>query len=246
MCTVSFVPVHDSVIITSNRDENIQRQNAAAPAFHLLNHKKIIFPKDAKAGGTWFAASHTGTVAVLLNGAFIKHISKPPYRQSRGLVLLDIISGDNPAEFFSKMDLQNIEPFTLILFHPGSLLELRWDGVAKHARQLSVEDNYIWSSATLYKEEVIARREKLFDQFLTDDMNKTPELVHDFHGDDNGDMENGFVIDRDTGIKTFSITQAVIKPASLSFSHHDLLHDKKFSQIIELPETHNKNIREAI
>ena len=73
--------------------ENIQRENAAAPDFHILPNKKIIFPKDAKAGGTWFAAADTGVIAVLLNGAFKKHIAQPPYRKSRGLILLEIMQG---------------------------------------------------------------------------------------------------------------------------------------------------------
>ena len=73
MCTVSFVSVNGHIIITSNRDENIQRPTAAAPDFEMQGQKKIIFPKDAKAGGTWFAACSNGAVAVLLNGAFEKH-----------------------------------------------------------------------------------------------------------------------------------------------------------------------------
>lgn len=244
MCTVSFVSVHDSVIITSNRDENIQRQNAAAPAFHLLNNKKIIFPKDAKAGGTWFAACSNGTTGVLLNGAFVKHIPAPPYRKSRGLVLLDIIAADEPANFFTKIDLDNIEPFTLVLFQLHNLFELRWDGNKKHTSLLNVSRNYIWSSSTLYAEAVITEREKLFNQFISNEKDKTPEGVHDFHITDNGDSENGFVINRQTGMKTFSITQVVVKPGRIDFLHDDLLHAKRYTETIDLPETFNNTIRE--
>ncbi len=246
MCTVSFVPVPDSVIITSNRDENIQRQNAAAPAFHRLNHKKIIFPKDAKAGGTWFAAANDGTVAVLLNGAFIKHMPAPPYRKSRGLILLDIMANDEPRLLFKEIDLNNIEPFTLILFQPGSLHELRWDGNKKHDRPLDILGNYIWSSSTLYSEAIIEGRERLFNKFISNEANKTPGLVHDLHGSDHGDPENGFVINRETGMKTFSITQAVISCGSLRFMHDDLLHSKQYLETMAIPETLNTIKREEI
>jgi uncharacterized protein with NRDE domain len=105
MCTVSFVRVNDSIIITSNRDEHVQREKAMPPAFHLLKGKKIIFPKDAKAGGTWFASANNVVVAVLLNGAFVKHIAKPQYRKSRGLILLEMMEADDPLVFFRDLDI---------------------------------------------------------------------------------------------------------------------------------------------
>ena len=224
----------DAVIITSNRDEHIQRKTAAAPAFHLLPNKKIIFPKDAKAGGTWFAAAGNGVVAVLLNGAFIKHIARPPYRKSRGLVLLDIIEAADPFLFFKEIDLHNIEPFTVILFQAATLRELRWDGNDKHEKLLDSSANYIWSSATLYSDEVINVRKNLFDRFIKTEKNLTVESIHDFHRYNHGDDENGFVINRQTGMKTFSITQAVIKKDTIKFLHTDLLQPQQFEETLVL------------
>ena len=224
----------DAVIITSNRDEHIQRKTAAAPAFHLLPNKKIIFPKDAKAGGTWFAAAGNGVVAVLLNGAFIKHIARPPYRKSRGLVLLDIIEAADPFLFFKEIDLHNIEPFTVILFQAATLRELRWDGNDKHEKLLDSSANYIWSSATLYSDEVINVRKNLFDRFIKTEKNLTVESIHDFHRYNHGDDENGFVINRQTGMKTFSITQAVIKKDTIKFLHTDLLQHQQFEETLVL------------
>ena len=66
MCTVSFVYTHDKVIITSNRDEQVIRPSAIPPKNHTLNGKNIIYPKDPKAGGTWFVVDENGTVLVLL------------------------------------------------------------------------------------------------------------------------------------------------------------------------------------
>ena len=224
----------DAVIITSNRDEHIQRKTAAAPAFHLLPNKKIIFPKDAKAGGTWFAAAGNGVVAILLNGAFIKHIARPQYRKSRGLVLLDIIEAADPFLFFKEIDLHNIEPFTVILFQAATLRELRWDGNDKHEKLLDSSANYIWSSATLYSDEVINVRKNLFDRFIKTEKNLTVESIHDFHRYNHGDDENGFVINRQTGMKTFSITQAVIKKDTIKFLHTDLLQHQQFEETLVL------------
>jgi uncharacterized protein with NRDE domain len=234
MCTVSFVRVNDAVIITSNRDEHIQRENAAAPDFHQLQNKKIIFPKDAKAGGTWFAAADSGVVAVLLNGAFKKHISKPPYRKSRGLILLEIIEADEPLSLFKNLDLDNIEPFTVVLYQPASLHELRWDGNDKHEKELDINGDYIWSSSTLYIDEVIAHRKNLFDEFIHSAAAITAQTIHDFHANNNGDPENGFVISRQTGLTTFSITQAVVQNNIVNFLHDDLLQQKRYTETMHI------------
>jgi hypothetical protein len=232
MCTVSFVRVNDAVIITSNRDEHIQRENAAAPGFHILANKKIIFPKDARAGGSWFAVADNGVVLVLLNGAFKKHISQPPYRKSRGLILLEIIEADEPVSFFKALNLDKIEPFTIILYQPDLLHDLRWDGEQKHEKKLNISGNYIWSSSTLYTDAIITLRENLFEQFMLSPAGITASDIHDFHASSNGDHENGFIINRQTGMKTFSITQAVVHCNTVNFLHTDLLQQKQYAETI--------------
>lgn len=234
MCTVSFVRVNNAVIITSNRDEHIQRENAVAPDLHQLKNKKVIFPKDAKAGGTWFAAADDGTVVVLLNGAFKKHVPQPPYRKSRGLILLEIIEATEPYSCFRMIDLNNIEPFTLVVYNGASLHELRWDGNEKSEKELDITGNYIWSSATLYTDEVTAHRSMLFDRFINLSDEITAQSIHDFHASNNGDTENGFVISRQTGLTTFSITQAVIQSNTVNFSHSDLLQGKRYNESIPI------------
>lgn len=234
MCTVSFIAAKGKTIITSNRDENVQRGKASAPTFETLGNKKIIFPKDPKAGGTWFAAADNGVVAVLLNGAFVKHTPAPPYRKSRGLILLDIIESDDPLSFFGRMNLQGIEPFTLVLYQQSILHELRWDGKDKHESCLGNSGNYIWSSATLYSDEVIKHRKNLFDRFIESAETVTADMTHRFHSNNNQDEENGFVINRQTGMKTFSITQAVLQQDTINFLHTDLLQHQQFEETMHI------------
>lgn len=230
MCTVSYVSHSGRSFITSNRDEHIGRETAYAPVFEVINNKKLIFPKDAKAGGTWFAASEDGVVAVLLNGAFKKHLPAPPYRKSRGLVLLDIISSNKPFELIAAIDLRQIEPFTLILQQPDCLTELRWDGAMKHIKELDTSGNYIWSSATLYSGEVIQHRKELFNRFVTAEEKPAAETIAAFHSNNHNDDENGFIINRSSGMKTFSITQAIVQPGKIDFRHNDLLANREFEE----------------
>lgn len=236
MCTVSFVPSGKRYIITSNRDEHISRPLAYAPQEETIGSVKVLFPKDPKAGGTWFALNENGAAAVLLNGAFAKHIPNGNYAKSRGLVLLDIIGAENPQSKLWEMDLHAIEPFTVVLFH-SNLLEFRWDGGQKYFRPLDKSKKHIWSSVTLYDDTVIGHRAALFHQFVdgTDPIEASD--VVDFHTNNHEDFENGFVIDRKTGLKTFSITQAILDQEETNLLRHiDLLNDKVF----EMPFSPNQ------
>lgn len=228
MCTVSFISRNNNYFITSNRDEHISRPLAFEPMEEIVNSVKVLFPKDPKAGGTWFALNENGVVAVLLNGAFKKHKSKGNYTKSRGLILLDVISASNPKSFVDEMDLNNIEPFTLVLFDAITLMEFRWDGQQKHSKPLDKNQSHIWSSATLYDEEAIANRTSLFSEFMSVSSDIEASDVVDFHSNNNEDYENGFIIDRNTGLKTFSVTQAVLTKEEAVLKHFDLLNDKKY------------------
>lgn len=229
MCTVSFVRSNDKIILTSNRDEQVIRL-AIEPRKYTVNNKNVIFPKDPKAGGTWYAADENGTVLVLLNGASEKHIMNPPYRKSRGLIVLDIISSDSPIENWRQIDLDNIEPFTLVLFQNGELYQLRWDGLQKETTQLDTSENYVWSSSTLYPHEVRETREKWFYNFLETKPGIAAEEMLNFHRyteDDNA--ENGLVINRNNILKTLSITQSVIEADKVTILHCDLMSHKEFT-----------------
>ena len=234
MCTVSFISSNNKFILTSNRDEQTSRPTAYEPKEEIINDCKIIYPKDPKAGGTWFAIKENGVAAVLLNGAFKKHIPTGDYRLSRGLLLLQIISDTTPVAQLSKINLRKIEPFTLILFNTSRLMEFRWDGDNRYFKELDTRNNYIWSSVTLYAKDAILQREAQFARFL-----KGNDMIHensiiDFHRCNDGDFENGLVINRNDKVKTFSITQAVFEADEIELNHLDLLKNKKHSIAVPL------------
>lgn len=230
MCTVSFVATNDKIIITSNRDEKTVRPSAIPPRNYTLNGKKLIFPKDPKAGGTWFVANADGTILVLLNGADEKHEVQFPYRKSRGLIVLDMISSFSPKDFWTEIDLENIEPFTLVLFQNNALFQLRWNGKEKETTSLDIYQNHIWSSSTLYSSSIREKRANWFHDF----MNQNPEIseskMHDFHRyTEEENDENGLVINRNDEMKTLSITQSVIEKNKVAILHYDLIAQEDFS-----------------
>jgi uncharacterized protein with NRDE domain len=229
MCTVSFVLKNGKVIITSNRDEKVIRPNAIEPKNYFINDKNIIFPKDPKAGGTWFAVDEKGTVAVLLNGALEKHEIKQAYRKSRGLIVLDLISNKSPKDFWHEIDLDNIEPFTLVLFQDNVLFQLRWNGLDKEKSVLDTAKNHIWSSSTLYSKEIRTNRSNWFYSFLESNLILSEvEMLHFHLNTEKENKENGLIINRNDQLKTLSVTQSILEMNKVSIQHHDLIANKDF------------------
>lgn len=224
MCTVSFLPVKNGYCITSNRDEKNIRLPALLPQTYLVNGKKLLFPKDGDAGGSWIGISENGYAAVLLNGGFIKHVETPPYRKSRGLIFVDILSADSPLDSFLTADLLRIQPFTLVLLAHSNLYECCWDGSRKHTRVLSQEQPHIWSSVTLYEPAVIAKRTHWFAEWLKQHPAPSMEdmlFFHRFAGD--GDPVNDLLMNRANKMLTVSITSMEIHPLAGKMTYYDLL-----------------------
>ena len=234
MCTVTFVRSANKTIITSNRDEQVLRQ-AIEPKSYEINGKSLVFPKDPQAGGTWYAVDEHGNVLVLLNGGNEKHKWNPPYRRSRGLILLDIISAESPLVMWKEIDLTDIEPFTLVLFQQGSLYQLRWDATQKDSTELPVAENHIWSTSMLSTRDIREKREKWFANFMRFNAHPTAkDLYHFHHYAESGDTENGLVINRNNFLKTLSITQAVIQEGKVKINYHDLTQRKDFVHSFEI------------
>ncbi len=232
MCTVSYIHTgKNSFILTSNRDENPKR-GTDSPDNHvtIIGNESLIFPKDQLAGGTWIATSKKNQTACLLNGAFVKHKHHPPYRKSRGLILLDFFQYKDPIEFNENIDLNEIEPFTMVMISEYKLYVLKYDGVNKHFKMLDAESNYIWSSATLYDNETAEKKENKFKHWILKEENKTPESILQFHGLNNTE---GFILNKDH-VKTVSITSVYNNGKKSEMQYHDLLSSTSVSTIISI------------
>jgi len=227
MCTVTFIPSNKQIFLTSNRDEKHWRAAAHLPEAYPGKSGKIIFPKDGDAGGTWFAVHENGKGVVFLNGGFIKHTPQPPYRKSRGLILLDLIDQDSPVDGFRNIFLDNIEPFTAVIWEDQKLFECRWDGGVKHEICLAPNIPHIWSSVTLYDQDVIIKRKNWFNEWLEHHSHPTQEEIlrfHQFTGD--GDQHNDLMMNRDGKVFTVSVTSACIGNREIITEYVDVKQSK--------------------
>lgn len=226
MCTVTFIPSKEHILLTSNRDEKHWRSPAHAPARYPFTTGNILFPKDGDAGGTWFAVHENGNAVIFLNGGFIKHEPAPPYRRSRGLILLDLLDSASPYETFNTIDLNNIEPFTAVIWDDAHLYECRWDGQRKHAKEMDRTSPHIWSSATLYDAEVVAKRNQWFaDWLLKHDAPTQHDILHfhQFTGD--GDAHNDLLMNRDGKVFTVSVTSVAMYDHRATLQYVDIKND---------------------
>lgn len=238
MCTVTFIPAQDRVFLTSNRDEKHRRGHALAPAVYDFPSGKILFPKDADAGGTWIAAHENGNAIVFLNGGWVPHTPQYPYRKSRGLVLLELLDSTMPYHHFMAVDLRNIEPFTAVIWEEGQLYECRWDGTYKYNKMLDASVPHIWSSVTLYDDEVIQKRRNWFRAWMA--RNGTPfhdDILrfHQFTGD--GDAHNDLMMNRDGEMLTVSITSLAITDHVTDIHYLDLKNSVTFAQELSIEKS---------
>lgn len=224
MCTLTFVPHSNETIITSNRDEHISRAKTNFPVTQERKNLKLVFPQDPLAGGSWISGSSNGQVAVLLNGAFEKHKHRPPYKLSRGIILLDSLTHDSLFDYANNFDFDKVEPFTLVNFNSlkKEITELRWDEESTHLKSLDYSKPHIWSSASLYSKEIRANRKKWFDVHLNQEP-INPNKMLEFHQFGGGkDLINGISMDRGNGLQTISISQIVMSNNENIFKYDNL------------------------
>lgn len=227
MCTVTYLPTANyNFLLTSNRDERSSRKPASFPAVSQASTgDQTVFPKDGEAGGTWIACSASLTIC-LLNGAFQAHLSQPPYRLIRGLVVLAAFNYPNVNDFIANYDLDGIEPFTMLLLSHSIndliLLELRWDSKNKFVTQKDVKQPHIWSSVTLYTPAIVQRREAWFTQWLASQEEFTVEGIRKFHHfGGEGDRAFDLKMNRADIVSTLSITTVACFSSQIDMHYED-------------------------
>jgi hypothetical protein len=236
MCTVTYIPAGNHVYLTSNRDEQRTRSRAIFPYRSGGEDSAVLYPKDGAAGGSWIALKHCGYAGVLLNGAFKLHHREPPYRRSRGLVFLDIIGAASPAGSFEVVDLSGIEPFTIVLYSRGQLIECRWDGVRRYIAELNAGDPHIWSSATLYDPVDVRQRESRLQEWYAARPAIDTQSILAFHRSVvRGEGVPGSVIrEEQERVATVSITSIRLAPRKASVTYMDLLEDRQCVEALSI------------
>lgn len=234
MCTVVFIPGNNEVFFGSLRDESPNRPRATKPEMYDVNGVSLLSPNDALAGGTWIGANNTGSIIILLNGGYTNHHRQAFYRKSRGLIVSALLSSPLPVVEWKLINMDDIEPFTLIVWSENNLFQLVWDGINKSKILLDKTQPYIWSSSTLYTEAAKEIRQTLFQKWMaTEPIISHHTLLLFFHSFTNN--ENGFIMNRNEQIKTLSFTYIVLERGkNVAMRYQDFTTESSTNNVLTL------------
>lgn len=241
MCTATYLPFGPSgFILTHSRDEKAIRPAAQPPRTVRIGGQAVTFPQDPQGQGTWIAQS-AGLVACLLNGAFVAHQSQPPYKHSRGLVVLDAFNYVSIDSFIKQYTFTGMEPFTLLLAEANRLVELRWNGRRLFVNEKDPQQPHIWSSVTLYTPEVIEKRRGWFLDHLREHPVPSVKTIRWFHqtaGD--GDPENSLRMNRQNAsghdaMLTLSLTSVVQDDVNTEMVYEDFTQQTSYRKPLTRP-----------
>lgn len=216
MCTVTFLPLtNNNFILTSSRDVPYSREKAIFPKKYIEDDISLVYPKDGKAGGTWIGFSDKKRLICLLNGGYKNHKQQEYYIKSRGLIVKELLKSVDITKACKTIDLENVEPFTLVIVDwkkEVKLMEFVWDGNKKHFKLLTL-DNHIWSSSTLYTDEMKVLRKNWFKNWKNDQSqfqvktNKIQASILEFHHTAGTGNPKVDVLMKRPEVGTVSITQ---------------------------------------
>jgi uncharacterized protein with NRDE domain len=102
------------LVVAANRDEYLERP-AEPPALHVWHGRRVLAPRDARAGGTWLGTNEAGVFAALTN----RPNPRPDAtRRSRGLLVADALgcgSALEAAERLGTLAARAYNPFNLLV-----------------------------------------------------------------------------------------------------------------------------------
>jgi hypothetical protein len=219
MCILSIIKSEQGIVITSNRDEQRSRKNSLAPEIIDLGERKAIIARDAQAQGTWLLTDNLGRTVVLLNGAFESHIPIPPYRESRGIILMNLFQEENFKSAFLFYNLENIEPFQVIYLDPVQAFHCVWDGDQKHLFVVDLSTPQVFFSPTLYtKEQQLEKRNHFFKTLAEIDAIDSTQLLKIHSNQNINSLDLSFFMSREHQT-TKSVSQVELHSTQSRYVH---------------------------
>ena len=229
MCTVTFLPLDSTdFILTSSRDVPFARKKAEAPKLYIEDGVEITYPKDGEAGGTWIGTSSKNRLICLLNGGYKDHQIKESYRKSRGIIVKELLKSEVISDALTEIELENIEPFTLVIvdWNDGlELFEFVWTGEKKHLFNIP-KVPHIWSSSTLYDDITKKMRQDWFTDWQNRQNSFNQSKIIEFHKTAGvGNPKTDVLMKREKG-GTVSITSISRSSGKLHLWYEDMSTNK--------------------
>ncbi len=121
------------LVVGANRDEYLDRP-AEPPTLRALGERRIVAPRDQRAGGTWLGLNDRGVFAALTN----RPVASPDRTlRSRGLLVEDALraeSAKQAAEAHLSLPADAYNPFNLVVCDGLDAFVVVYDGAPRLER----------------------------------------------------------------------------------------------------------------
>jgi hypothetical protein len=170
MCTVTVVPHAGGVRLLCNRDERRSRPAAWPPRAHDLGGIRATFPVDPQGAGTWIGCNSAGLAVALLNADVSTDVVNGDARQSRGLIVRQLLWSASIVEAgdaLEHIDPRGFAPFQLVVVRGRSISTVASDGLSLTRRHMRVVDApLLFTSSSLGDSLVAPPRRRLFERVV--------------------------------------------------------------------------------
>ena len=224
MCTVTVVPVRETIRLACNRDELRSRPVALSPRIQQFGPRRALLPVDPTSGGTWVAGNDAGLVLALLNVNGKKEPSATPAApQSRGKIIPALLQADTPlSAAFSALTLDPAQyaPFRLLLVNRRGGVEVHSDGTRiRLVWRIGLTSPQLFTSSGLGDQLVEGPRRQLFGEFFDrpEDRLAQQDAFHRYRWPDRPHLS--VCMDRQDA-RTVSHTLVSLGPGRVTLSYH--------------------------
>lgn len=125
------------LVIAANRDEALDRPATEPRAWASgeVASRRVLAPRDLRAGGTWLGVNDLGLFVGITNRRAIPD----PRRRSRGELVFEALGGEDHHDArarIARLDPRDYNPFHLLLGDRGGASVIWSDGQRLHEREL--------------------------------------------------------------------------------------------------------------
>lgn len=131
------------ILVASNRDESRERK-ASPPGLWVGEKRRVISPRDRRAGGTWLGVNDRGMFAGITNIEGLPSLAGGPSRGQLPHVALDEDDLEAAVAAVRAALRDGYDSFQLVLCDGIRTVVLRWDGTA--VEELEWEDPVLVAS----------------------------------------------------------------------------------------------------
>ena len=200
--------------MTMNRDESRLRHEEGV----LVSSEDHVYPKDQRAGGSWFGLNSFGLAMGLLNNYQAPHAEGD--LRSRGFLIPQFLQScrqiEDVVRALRNENISQFNPFHLIITDGEFVQSIDWDRQGLEMSEIQEVSRHIWTSSGVRLPEIKRFREAKFMGFAHTD---AASIIRELHlWQDQNAQGDSILMDRDVA-HTKSVCQIALGQSDVSLSY---------------------------